>query len=74
MAKNYHTNWTGRFKHVAGMDNPADILTKPVVGEPFFRHRASKTYRAAAALTSLFQLQDIRMKSDLSCTTIARPT
>ena len=41
MAKNYHTNGTERFKHVAGMDNPADIQTKSVVGEPFFRHRAS---------------------------------
>ena len=49
MAKNYHTNGTGRFKHVAGMDNPADIQTKSVVGEPFFRHRASLLGHAAYA-------------------------
>ena len=36
--------------------------------------RDTKTDRAAAVLTSLFQLQDIRMKPDLSCTTMARPT
>ena len=49
MAKNYHTNGTGRLKHVAGMDSPADIQTKPAVGEPFFRHRASLLGHAAYA-------------------------
>ena len=41
MAKNYHTNGTGQFKHTVGIDNTADVQTKSVLGEQFFRHRAS---------------------------------
>jgi hypothetical protein len=40
MARHYKASGTGEFHHIPGLENPADMLTKPLPAPQFAAHRA----------------------------------